>query len=165
MGLNSTSIKGKVYSVPAVAEELPPGSMALLRFGASQEVGNLIIMSPSTKHCNKVIKVSMKLGESTVLSKADLQVIALALELETKGLNPIIVTDDYAIQNVAGHLNLSFSSLATFGISYEFNWTLYCPACYRRYQQDYRLATCKVCGTRLKRKVVRKLERRRASLS
>ena len=158
-------MRGKVYSVPAVAKELPPGSMALLRFTTSQEAGNLTILSSSTQYHDKVMKVSKELGESTVLSKADLQIVALALEMEKKGVNPVIVTDDYAIQNVAEHLELPFSSLATFGISYEFNWTLYCPACYKRYPQDYGLTTCEVCGTELKRKVVRKLERRNASLS
>ncbi len=159
LGLNSTSIKGRIYSVPAVADELPPMSMALKRFITSHESGYLKILQPSAKYHNEVLKTSRKLGESSILSKADLQIIALALELKTKEANPIIVTDDYAIQNVAEHLNLPYSPLATLGISYEFKWTFYCPACFRRYKQDYGPTTCEICGTKLKRKVVRKIER------
>lgn len=38
------------------------------------------------------------------LSKADLQVLALAMELKRRGLRPLIVTDDYSIQNVTNKI-------------------------------------------------------------
>ena len=40
-----------------MAKELPPGSMALLRFTTSQEAGNLTILSSSTQYHDKVMKV------------------------------------------------------------------------------------------------------------
>lgn len=159
VGLN-TANKGKFYSVPTVVEELPQGSMALLRLISSVESGHLIIVSSSKKYRDKAIKISRELGESNVLSKTDLQVIALALELESKDLDPIIITDDYAIQNVAEHLHISFSSLATFGITYEFNWKSYCPACYKVFLQECKSIFCEICGTKLKRKVIGKQVRR-----
>ena len=158
-GINPSSIEGKVYSVPAIAEELPRGSMAFLRFNASQEAGHLSVIAPSSDYLEKIVETSKELGEAKELSKADLQVIALALELKSKEKNPTIVTDDYAIQNVAEHLELNYSSLATLGIEYEFNWTLYCPACFKEYQQEYKLSSCEVCGTKLKRKVRKKLDK------
>lgn len=160
-GVDPSSIKGRAYSVPAVDEELPSGNMASLRFITSKEAGHLTVKMPSSNHIEEVMKASKRLGESSTLSTADLQVVALALELNAKSLDPTIVTDDYAIQNVAEHLRLSYSSLATLGITYEFNWMLYCPACFKSYEQDYKLRTCEVCGTKLKRKVARKLERRK----
>lgn len=158
-GLNAT-YKGKFYSVPSVIEELPQSSMARLRLLTSVESGHLTIMSSSKKFNDEVIKTSKELGEIGALSKADLQVIALALELETKGLDPIIITDDYAIQNMAEHLGISYSSLATFGITYEFIWETYCTACYKVYEQDCKSIFCQICGTKLKRKVISKQARR-----
>jgi UPF0271 protein len=161
-GINPSSIEGRVYSVPAIAEELPRGSMAFLRFNTSQEAGHLTVMAPSSDYLERIVETSKELGESKALSKADLQVIALALELKSKEQKPTIVTDDYAIQNVAEHLELNYSSLATLGIVYEFNWTIYCPACFKEYQQEYRLLTCEVCGTKLKRKVRKKLDKHKS---
>ena len=56
------------------------------------------------------------------LSEADKQVLALALELKGSGLTPLIVTDDYSIQNVANKIGVEFTSLMTFGIKFRFKW-------------------------------------------
>jgi rRNA maturation endonuclease Nob1 len=32
----------------------------------------------------------------------------------------------------------------------------YCPGCHRKYSADYKSEKCKVCGTELKRKMLRK---------
>jgi len=81
----------------------------------------------------------------------------LALELKDSGLTPLIVTDDYSIQNVANKIGVEFSSLMTFGIKFRFKWILYCPACYRKYPSDYKSKVCEVCGTELKRKPKKKI--------
>jgi UPF0271 protein len=156
MGVNPSTIKGNVYSVPEVEFELPPKSMAALRFTTSKDSSVLLVKVPQKLSYEAVRRASLKLGEKGALSKADLQILALALDLRMDGMNPIIVSDDYAIQNVAEHLGLGYTSLATFGISHEFNWSLYCPACFRRYPYSYFERRCEVCGTELKRRVLRK---------
>jgi len=97
---------------------------------------------------------SRKAGESGYLSKADREVLALALDLKLDGHEPVIVSDDYAIQNLAEHLQIGHSSLANYGIVHRFDWIMYCPACYRRYKPPEK--SCRVCGTQLKRKVLSK---------
>ena len=67
-------------------------------------------------------------------------------------VNDQIVTDDYAIQNVANQMGVEFASLMTFGIKFRLYWIKYCPACHRKYPSDYRFKHCKVCGTELKRR-------------
>ncbi len=156
MGVNPSMIKGEVYSVPEVGFELPPKSMAALRFTTSRDSNLLLIRSPRQSSFEAVRRASRKLGERWALSKADLLVLALALDLRLDGVNPVIVSDDYAIQNVAEHLGLNYTFLATFGIKYEFNWSLYCPACFRRYSHSYLEHRCEVCGTELKRKVLKR---------
>ncbi|WP_455281005.1 NOB1 family endonuclease [[Eubacterium] cellulosolvens] len=156
MGVNPSIIKGEVYSVPEVESELPSDSMAALRFATSRDSSILLVQSPNQSSCDMVRKASLKLGERLSLSKADLQILALGLDLRLKGMSPTIVSDDYSIQNVAEHLGINYTFLATFGITYEFNWSIYCPACFRRYVHNYTEHLCEVCGTKLKRKVMKK---------
>ncbi|MEM2106430.1 MAG: NOB1 family endonuclease [Candidatus Bathyarchaeia archaeon] len=159
MGVNPSTIKGRVYSVPEVEAELPPRSMAAIRFRTSRDNGDLVVRSPTWASTESLKKVSSKLGEGGVLSSADLKILALGLDLKLEGVNPVIVSDDYAIQNVAEHLNLDYVFLVTFGIKYRFNWSLFCPACFRRYHYSYHERVCEVCGTELKRRVLKKFEK------
>lgn len=145
---------GDLYTVEAVENELLNGTMAQLRFRLSKEKGNLTVQSPSPRSRETIDTASAQTGEKGVLSRADKDVIALALDLKQSGLDPVIVSDDYAVQNLAEHLQLKYGPLANFGIVHKFQWIMYCPACHRRYKQPAR--TCRVCGTELRRKVFSK---------
>ncbi len=115
-----------------------------------------MIRVPLDSSLQEVKEASRRLGDVRYLSEADSQVLALALELKRTGLLPLIVTDDYSIQNVANQIGVGFTSLMTYGIRFRFNWILYCPACHRKYRSDYRFKSCEVCGTNLKRKPLRR---------
>lgn len=156
MGFNPLTAKAQTYSVPAVAAELLEGTMARVRFRTSQESGSLTLRRPHGSAMQTVMEASAKLGDLYVLSQADLEVLALALDLKSEGKAPTIVSDDYSVQNVAQSMGIEYMSLAAFGISHRFDWIYYCPACFRRYPEQARLGVCEVCGTRLKRKVLRK---------
>jgi UPF0271 protein len=142
--------------VPEVKKELITGSMAWVRFNAAVESGKLTVMRSKDSVFQDIQEASRKMGDMRYLSEADLQVLALALELKGRGLSPVIVTDDYSIQNVANKIDIEFTSLMTFGIKFRFKWILYCPACYRKYPPDYKSKVCEVCGTELKRKPKKK---------
>jgi UPF0271 protein len=130
--------------------------MNVVRFNAAVESGKLTIKNPKSIALSEVKKASRKVGDIRYLSEADLQVLALALELKGNGLAPLIVTDDYSIQNVANKIGIEFTSLMTLGIKSRIKWSLYCPGCYRKYPPDYIDETCEVCGTELKRKPKKK---------
>lgn len=151
-GFEPFSIRDAQYTVPAVRNELASHSLSWTRLNAAVETGKIEIRDPKPEYLRKIKTSSMAVGDLRFLSDADLQVLALALELKEKGCNPYIVTDDYSIQNVANALGILFAPLITFGIRYRFRWTLYCPACHRKYAPDYRSKRCEVCGTELKRK-------------
>lgn len=88
---------------------------------------------------------------------------ALALDLQREGKAPVIVSDDYALQNVAEGVGIAYQPLATLGIRQKFSWTYYCPACFRRYPRGD-IQVCQVCGTKLKRKPLRKQAARKRNL-
>ncbi|MHC3128544.1 MAG: ribonuclease VapC [Candidatus Bathyarchaeota archaeon] len=155
-GFDPLAVPEKQYTVPEVKKELIAGSMPWMRFNAAIENRKLNIRNPKSSVLQEVQEASRKVGDMRYLSEADLQILALALELKGRGLSPLIITDDYSIQNVANKIDVEFTSLLTFGIKFRFKWILYCPACYRKYPPDYKFNICEVCGTTLKRKPKKK---------
>jgi endoribonuclease Nob1 len=153
MGFNPSKTDS-AYSVDAVEEELSNGTMPQLRFKMFRDKGDLKVQPPSNRAERIVEEASARAGESGYLSRADREVLALATDLKLDGQEPVIVSDDYAIQNLADHLKISHSSLANFGIVHRFDWIMYCPACFRRYKPPEK--KCRVCGTVLRRKVLSK---------
>ena len=156
-GLDPHSVSIEQYSVPTVRSELLEGSMPRVRFNAAVDSGKLKLMEPNPDFLAKVIEISKSVGDVLYLSEVDLQVLALALQLKSSDYDPMVVTDDYSIQNVANRMSTRFVSLINFGIRYQFQWILYCPACHRKYPSDHQLKKCQVCGTELKRKPLRKI--------
>ncbi len=155
-GFDPLAVPEKQYTVPEVKKELIAGSMPWMRFNAAIENRKLNIRNPKSSVLQEILEASRKVGDMRYLSEADLQVLALALELKGRGLSPLIITDDYSIQNVANKIDVEFTSLLTFGIKFRFKWILYCPACFRKYPSDYKFKSCEVCGTALKRKPKKK---------
>ncbi len=155
MGLDPLGLDFETYSVPEVTDELRDQTGPSYRLAVSRSSGKLRIQSPTPSSINEVSKNASLLGDKVVLSKADTSILALALDLQRDGRIPIIVSDDYAVQNVAEGMGIAYQPLATLGIREKFNWTVYCPACYRRFAQaDFDV--CPVCGTKLKRKPAKK---------
>jgi UPF0271 protein len=97
-------------------------------------------------------KVSFKMGEKQALSKADKSLLALALNLKHEKQEPIIISDDYSIQNIATKLGIESKGLSSKGIKKVIEWRIYCPGCKKKYEKTPIDRTCLICGTPLKRK-------------
>ena len=158
-GFDPFSLGAEQVTVPKVEEEIRRNSMIKMRFETAIESGKLKVKAPSQEFSNKAKASANKVGDSFKLSEADMQLLALALELKTEGFTPQIVTDDYSIQNVATQMGIGFLALATFGIKRLLEWIRYCPACHREYPADCKSKECQVCGTELKRKPRRTAKR------
>ena len=155
-GYDPFSSKRRNITVPKVKDEIKRNSILLLRFEMAIENGKIQLKTPLEKHKMKVKAVANKMGDLHLLSKTDLDVLAVASELQIEGLKPKIVTDDYSIQNVASKMKIEFIPLTTGGINQIFEWIRYCPACYKKFLSNYKMASCSICGTKLKRKPKRK---------
>ncbi len=161
-GLDPFSLEGEVFTVPGVKAEVGPSAMGSLRLRMAEESGKLVVRAPSREALEKAREASAYMGDVIKLSEVDLELIALAIELREEGYEPVLATDDYAIQNVAERVGIAYTPLATFGIRERLRWEVYCPACYRRYPPDVDFRECPVCGTPLKRKPVRKRAKQQA---
>jgi UPF0271 protein len=139
-----------------VKDEILRKSISGFRFETAQENGKIKIENPQEQFLKTAKKAACEVGDAFFLSEADIQVLALALQLRARGYTPLIATDDYSIQNVAKQAQIEFAPLATFGIRRRLEWMRYCPACHKTYSNNYRSSKCEICGTDLKRKPLRK---------
>ena len=131
---------------------VPPGDVEIyITPGVEKEVRDkginfhiLKVVSPSRYNTKLVVKAAKETGDFPVLSDVDVELLALALQMNAK-----IITDDYAIQNVAAHLGLEFEGLHQKGIKEMRKWKWRCTSCGRYYDKYYE--QCPVCGGKLKR--------------
>jgi len=157
MGYDPLRVSDEQFTTSSVISELHPNTTPYTRLELALETRKIKIYTPSMNALLEIENTSRKVGDFIVLSRADKDVLATTLDLARSGFSPKLVSDDYAVQNVAEFLGLKYISLTTFGIRYRFRWILYCPACKRKYAPDISQAMdCSVCGTPLKRKVLRK---------
>jgi UPF0271 protein len=139
------------YTVDAVLDELKE-ELTRLRVESQVASGSIIVRGPGERYVAAVAEEARRRGEDAALSSADAMVLSLALQLRDEGRDPVVVSDDYAVQNMAEHLGLGYRSLAVGGIRRRFRWVTYCPGCRRRFEGPQPDGVCPVCGTPLKRK-------------
>lgn len=151
-GFDPFSLAEEQVTVPTVEDEIIRNSIIVTRFKTAIESGKIKVRSPRQEFLDGAKVFASKLGDSYLLSRADTELLALALELKAEGYAPQIVTDDYSIQNVATKMGVEFLALATFGIKRLLEWIRYCPACHKEYPANCASKECLVCGTQLKRK-------------
>ncbi|MBS7654180.1 hypothetical protein KEJ43_03820 [Candidatus Bathyarchaeota archaeon] len=164
-GFDPSAVNEEAYSVSRVGDELLEGSIMKMRFNASIESGRLKLINPSVKCIDIAKEASREVGDIGSLSEADIEVLALAVQLKDRGYEAVVLTDDYSMQNVAEKLELNFTPLANLGIRYHLSWIYYCPACGRKYPPDQKITLCENCGMQLKRKPVKKLPVRKRGVS
>jgi endoribonuclease Nob1 len=151
-GFDPFSLGTEQVTVPKVEEEIKRNSMVKMRLETAIESNKIKVIAPTQQSLSAAEESAGKVGDVWKLSEADMELLALALQLKNEGYTPQIVTDDYSIQNVATKLGIDFLALATFGIKRLLEWIRYCPACHKEYTANCKTKECQICGTELKRK-------------
>ena len=112
------------------------------------ETNRLKIQDPDKDTTQVAINASKKTGDYQQLSKQDVSIIALGIDLKIP-----IITDDFAISNVAKNLGLEVAPIMTKGIQDVGKWIHYCPGCRSNHETG---KECPLCGTKLKRKLLKR---------
>jgi len=115
--------------------------------GILLEANRLKIREPDKESTEAAIKAAKDTGDFPQLSKQDISIIALCIEM-----NGEIISDDFAISNVAKNLGLKISPIMTQGIKDVGKWVHYCPGCRTNHTN---VKECPMCGTPLKRKLLK----------
>jgi len=108
------------------------------------ETRRLKISDPEHKFIITVNDAAKKSGDFPNLSQEDISIIALSLQL-----NAELITDDFAVSNVAKNLSIKVIPIMTSGIKKIVTWIYYCPGCKTDFSE---ITNCPNCGNRLKRK-------------
>lgn len=129
-------------SIPLVREELEDESA--YRYDAMEGSG-MHIHIPTDETIDTVRRAADELGDLDELSRTDIRLVATTFELDGT-----LVTDDYAMQNVAEKLNVTVEVIAREGISEQRHWIFQCQGCGREF--DEQRDRCEICGSPVSRK-------------
>ncbi|MFQ5969880.1 MAG: NOB1 family endonuclease [Nitrososphaerales archaeon] len=111
------------------------------------DAGNLQIIEPEAKYVKDASELARETGDIMKMSKADISILALAIQFKNSNSKPLIITDDYAIANVAKTAGIKVSYVMSKGIRKSGRWIRYCAACGISYRSSDSM--CKVCGNKL----------------
>jgi UPF0271 protein len=139
-------VSGEIYTVPGVTRELK-SSEAVVVLQEFLKRG-MKIETPRKTDVEIVTEKAKSTGDYLRLSKADIELLAKALEL-----SGTLVTDDYSIQNVATLLGIETQPIQQARIKRVLTWRRRCVGCGRLYDSE---AICPVCGSEVKVKPVKR---------
>jgi endoribonuclease Nob1 len=149
----SAILSGKQFDDPdvllvtssLVANELSEGGRDFRRFEYLQAKG-LEIHAPSKESVDHIERIATEKGEEKRLSKADKELLALAVDVRDQWKKSVvIISDDYSIQNIAAYIDIPFEALSQKGITKKFKWVRRCQGCGKIVSGS--VDACPFCGS------------------
>lgn len=131
------------YTTPMVFEEIRHIKKNQGALSALIDTGRLKVVEPEEKFTRMAVSQAQQTGDYQALTAEDVSVIALCMQIGGE-----IVTDDFAVSNVAKHLGLTVFPVMTGGAEKR-EWVYYCAGCGKTSPKE---STCPVCGSALRRK-------------
>jgi UPF0271 protein len=127
------------YTCPGVVEELKKYNDTRWMFWEQQ----VTVMDPSPQARKAIVQASQSTGDSKRLSPVDVDLLALASDLDAT-----ILTDDYSIQNTAKFLGLKYKAVGMKDIKQLVKWRYKCLGCGKVFDKE--MPDCPVCGSKLR---------------
>jgi UPF0271 protein len=138
---------GRYFTTYLVLEEVKHHNV-----GSSLIHSRVQVTEPSPESLNKVKNTAVKTGDIGALSQTDLSLLALSLDLKNGEGGASLVSDDFAVRNVAEVLSIPLAPTTMKGGEWKnITWKIYCRGCSRTYTNP-KLTVCPICGTQLVRK-------------
>jgi UPF0271 protein len=131
------------FTTPLIFEEIKHIKKEQAAISVLVESKRLQIIEPEQKFSEIVRQKAMETGDFQNLSKEDISVIALCLQIRGE-----LLTDDFAISNVAKHLTLRVLPVMTKGVV-KIRWVYFCSGCEKSFSK---ISVCPICGNKLRRK-------------
>ena len=130
---------GKLITIPQIELEIQ-NKQSLQYFLNIKEIG-LEIREPSRKNVEIIKLNAEKTGDLDILSDIDQKILAIAYETKST-----IVSDDFAIQNVALYMNIEYISCSGKTIKELRKWKYKCSAC--NFVSNNKNSECITCGSK-----------------
>ena len=107
---------------------------------------------PTPASLTRVKSTAVKTGDIGALSQTDMSLLALGLDMMGNDGGVSLVSDDFAVRNVAEVLSIPLAPTSMKGGEWKnMTWKIYCRGCGKTYTNP-KLTVCPVCGTQLVRK-------------
>ena len=145
----------QMVTIPLVEDEIR-SEEARLRYDIAKAEG-LRVEAVEESFLKEIIKQAECTRDIERLSKTDLGVLAKALECKESDENVILITDDFAVQNIAARLNIEIIPVAQRIIKDKIIWQKQCIGCFRHFKDG---EECPVCGSPLRKKMKKKSEKK-----
>jgi UPF0271 protein len=136
------NLAGSLFTTPSVVDELKDLA-AKCRFDAYVAEG-LIVMEGSADARGRVLQAAGMSGDAQAISATDAGILALALDLHAT-----LVTDDFAVQNVAYRLKITVQPIRQRKAKSR-TWKYRCAGCGRYFDHP---GICDYCGAEIRRKL------------
>jgi len=143
----------KYVATPLVEKEFRSLESRMLVENALKH-GILSIRKPKQEFQKKA--EALVQGHGYKISRADVSVVGLGLELLAEKEEFLVLTDDFSIQNFLDIAGIPYSSVIQGEIKETFSISSYCPACGKKFPG---LKSCPDCGLRLKSRIKKKKAR------
>lgn len=158
-GVDINIFEEKIYTTPKIIKEIEvlkysnKNRNILTRIEVAIANKHLNVREPNQKYISRTIKESQVTGDIDSLSKADIELISLALEMkETLQEEVILYSNDYSVQNLSAKMKIQSLSMYKKGIIKQKIFELYCPSCRKTYDTKNSAGECESCGTKLRRR-------------
>jgi len=162
-GIDFNFFKETIFTTPEIIDEVrvkrykDKNRNIINRIDVAVELGKLIIKRANENYINIVDAKSKLTGDVNALSNADVNLIALTLELmDTHNQEIVLYTNDYSMENLCSVLDIKFKSLFKDGIKSKIYFEVYCPYCKTIYKSEDLNKNCDRCGLKLKRRFLKK---------
>ncbi len=132
-------------TTPQVFDEVRHIKRAQDALGTLIHTGRLTVERAGAGATERIISKARETGDHGHLSEQDISVLALCMERGGQ-----LVTDDFAVSNVARNLMMPVIPLMTGGIRTVGRWVYYCIGCKKGFQNS---RECPLCGNALKRRL------------
>jgi UPF0271 protein len=136
-------LEGSVITVPSVVEELHDEKSRTI-----MELMNVRVEPPLLSFKKKVKTKAGITRDSEELSGTDIDILAKALEYSERE-GTVLVTDDFAVQNIAIQLGIKVMPAGQRKIKDVLIWEKQCIGCKRRFPEG---DECPVCGSQMKKR-------------
>ena len=110
--------------------------------------GLLKLREPSPQSVKKISSLAAGHGFQK-LSRADLSLLALAIELKESKEKFVLVSDDYSVQNFCKLLGVNFESVIRGEIKKTISFQKRCTGCGKEFQASFAGKDCPDCGSKV----------------
>lgn len=138
----------ELYVTEGVLEEARGTPETASRAIAYLEAGTVKKVDIDDKDVRVAREWASKIGEDR-LSDVDLEVAAAAIVLSRRRGKVMVLTDDYALQNLLSSIDIGYERITHRGILKQVTYRYRCSACGKVFRRS--VGQCPNCGSRVRR--------------